>query len=192
MRILGIVCSPRKGGNTEILVRAALEAAREAGGETELILVADMNIAPCDGCGACLKNGTCKIKDDMQMIYEQLELAEGVVLGTPVYFMNVSAQAKAIMDRTYALLGGRKLRGKVAAAIVAARRVGAGEVLSLLYPYFMVHGMIVAGGGIGYGMEKGDVRQGVGGSPSLSALDEARAVGRNVVRMVVRLSKART
>jgi len=192
MRILGIVCSPRKGGNTEILVRAALEAAREAGGETELILVADMNIASCDGCGTCLKNGMCKIKDDMQMIYEQLELAEGVVLGTPVYFMNVSAQAKAIMDRTYALLGGRKLRGKVAAAIVAARRVGAGEVLSLLYPYFMVHGMIVAGGGIGYGMEKGDVRQGVGGSPSLSALEEARAVGRNVVRMVARLSKART
>jgi len=192
MRILGIVCSPRKGGNTEILVRAALEAAREAGGETELILVADMNIAPCDGCGTCLKNGMCKIKDDMQMIYEQLELAEGVVLGTPVYFMNVSAQAKAIMDRTYAILGGRKLRGKVAAAIVAARRVGAGEVLSLLYPYFMVHGMVVAGGGIGYGMEKGDVRQGVGGSPSLSALEEARAVGRNVVRMVARLSKART
>lgn len=192
MRILGIVCSPRKGGNTEILVRAALEAAREAGGETELILVADMNIAPCDGCGTCLKNGMCKIKDDMQMIYEQLELAEGVVLGTPVYFMNVSAQAKAIMDRTYAFLGGRKLRGKVAAAIVAARRVGAGEVLSLLYPYFMVHGMIVAGGGIGYGMEKGDVRQGVGGSPSLSALEEARAVGRNVVRMVAQLSKART
>ncbi len=192
MRILGIVCSPRKGGNTEILVRETLEAAREAGGETELILVADMNIAPCDGCGTCLKNGTCKIKDDMQMIYEQLELAEGVVLGTPVYFMNVSAQAKAIMDRTYALLGGRKLRGKVAAAIVAARRVGAGEVLSLQYPYFMVHGMIVAGGGIGYGMEKGDVRQGVGGSPSLSALEEARAVGRNVVRMVARLSKART
>jgi len=191
MRILGIVCSPRKGGNTEILVRAALEAACEAGGETELILVADMNIAPCDGCGACTKNGVCKIKDAMQMVYKQLELADGVILGTPVYFLNVSAQAKAIMDRTYALLRVRKLRGKVAAAIVAARRVGAGEVLSLLYPYFMVHGMVVAGGGIGYGLEKGDVRQGVGGSPSLSALDEARAVGRNVVRMIDRLSKSR-
>ena len=191
MRILGIVCSPRKGGNTEILVRAALEAACEAGGETELILVADMNIGPCDGCGACIKNGVCKIKDDMQMVYKQLELADGVILGTPVYFLNVSAQAKAIMDRTYALLRVRKLRGKVAAAIVAARRVGAGEVLSLLYPYFMVHGMVVAGGGIGYGLEKGDVRQGVGGSPSLSALDEARAVGRNVVGMIDRLSKSR-
>ena len=191
MRILGIVCSPRKGGNTEILVKEALEAAREAGGETELILVADKNITPCDGCGSCVENGTCKIQDDMQMIYEQLELADGVILGTPVYFANVSAQAKAIMDRTYSLLWSGKLRGKVAAAIVAARRVGAGQVLSLLYSYFAFHRMVAAAGGIGYGTEKGDVRQGVGGSPNLSALEEANAAGRSVVRMVNQLSKGR-
>ena len=191
MRILGIVCSPRKGGNTEILVKEALEAAREAGGETELILVADKNITPCDGCGTCVETGTCKIKDDMHMIYEQLELADGVILGTPVYFTNVSAQAKAIMDRTYSLLWSRKLRGKVAAPIVAARRIGAGQVLSLLYTYFAAHRMVAAGGGIGYGMEMGDVRQGVGGLPGLSALEEARAVGRSVVRMADQLSKGR-
>jgi len=188
MRVLGIVCSPRKGGNTEILVREALEAVREAGGETELILVADMNIAPCDGCGACDEDGTCRIEDDMQTVYQQLELADGLIFGTPVYFLNVSAQAKAVMDRTYAFLRGGKLRGKVAAAIVAARRVGAGQVLGLLYPYFTVQRMVIAGGGIGYGRGKGEVRQGVGGSPSLSAVEEARAVGRNVVRMVKQLS----
>ena len=191
MKILGIVCSPRKDGNTEILVREALEAASEAGAETELILVADKDIAPCDGCGACRKNGACNIKDDMQIIYEQLELADGVIFGTPVYFANVSAQAKAIMDRTYSFLAVRKLRGKVAAAIVAARRMGAAQVLSLLYSYFVVQRMIVAGGGIGYGMEKGEVRQGVGGSPSLSALEEARAVGMSVVRMLERFSKGK-
>jgi len=189
MKILGIVCSPRKGGNTEILVKEALEAAREAGGETELILVADKNIAPCDGCGGCEGDGICKIEDDMQTIYQQLELADGVIFGTPVYFVNVSAQAKAIMDRTYAFLRAGKLRGKVAAAIVVARRVGAAQVLSLLYAYFVGQRMIPAGGGIGYGREKGEVRQGVGGSPSLSAVEEARAVGRNVVRMVERLSR---
>ena len=191
MKILGIVCSPRKDGNTEILVREALEAASEAGAETELILVADKDIAPCDGCGTCRKNGACNIKDDMQIIYEQLELADGVIFGTPVYFANVSAQAKAIMDRTYSFLAVRKLRGKVAAAIVAARRMGAAQVLSLLYSYFVVQRMIVAGGGIGYGMEKGEVRQGVGGSPSLSALEEARAVGMSVVRMLERFSKGK-
>jgi multimeric flavodoxin WrbA len=188
MRVLGIVCSPRQGGNTEILVREALEAVREAGGETELILVADKNIAPCDGCGACDEDGICRIEDDMQTVYQQLELADGVIFGTPVYFLNVSAQAKAVMDRTYALLRVRKLRGKVAAAIVAARRVGAGQVLGLLYPYFTAQRMIVAGGGIGYGIGKGEVRQGVGGSPTLSAVEEARAVGRNVVWMVKQLS----
>ena len=192
MRILGIVCSPRKGGNTEILVTEALAAAREAGGETELVLVADKNIAACDGCGACRETGICKVKDDMQTIYEQLERADGVILGTPVYFLNVTAQAKAVMDRTYALLWGRKLRGKVAAAIVVARRLGAGQVLSILYPFFAVHRMIIAGGGVGYGVEKGDVREGVGGSPTLSALEEARAVGRNVVRMAEQLSKGKS
>ena len=191
MRILGIVCSPREGGNTEILVREALEGAKERGGETELMLVADKNIAPCDGCGACLKNGICRIKDDMQAIYQQLELADGVIFGTPVYFINVTAQAKAVMDRTYALLRVRKLRGKIAAAIVAARRVGAGQVLSLLYSYFNAQRMIIAGGGIGYGREKGDVREGVGGAPGLSALEEARAVGRNVVWMAERFARGK-
>lgn len=192
MKVLGIVCSPRKGGNTEILVREALKGVTEAGGETELVLVAGKNIAPCDGCEACVKSGICKIRDDMQNIYQKLELADGVIFGTPVYFLNVSAQAKAVMDRTYAFLGARKLRGKVAAALVVARRVGAGQVLSLLYTYFTVQRMIIAGGGIGYGREKGEVREGVGGSPVLSALEEARAVGRNVVWMLERLSKGKS
>ncbi|MBM3155318.1 MAG: flavodoxin family protein, partial [Chloroflexi bacterium] len=135
MRVLGICCSPRKGGNTEILVREALGAAREAGCETELILIAEKDIAPCDGCGSCLTTGTCKIKDDMQQVYDELERADGIILGTPVYFINVSAQAKAVIDRTYAFLYSRKLRGKVAAAIVASRRVGVGQVLSLLYSF---------------------------------------------------------
>lgn len=191
MRILGIVCSPRQGGNTEILVKEALEAARNAGAETELILVADKRITPCDGCGVCEENGTCRIKDDMQTIYQQLELADGVILGTPVYFANVSAQAKAVIDRTYALLRLGKLRGKVGGVIVAARRVGAGQVLSLLYTYFTAQRMIVAGGAIGYGRKKGEVRKGMGGSYSLSALEEAKAVGRNVVRLAEQLLKGR-
>jgi multimeric flavodoxin WrbA len=189
MKILGIVCSPRKGGNTEILVKEALEAAREAGGETELMLVAEKNIAPCDGCGACEGDGICVIDDDMQEMYQQLELADGVIFGTPVYFVNMTAQAKAIIDRTYPFLRAGKLRGKVAASIVVARRVGAAQVLSLMYSYFVAQRMIPAGGAIGYGREKGEVREGVGGTPVLSAVEEARAVGRNVVRMVARLSK---
>ena len=188
MQILGIACSPRKGGNTEILVREALEGASERGAETELVIVADKNITFCDGCGSCGKSGICKIKDDMQPIYEQLESADGVIFGTPVYFLGMSAQAKAVIDRTYAFLGVRGLRGKVAAALVAARREGGSQVLSSFYSYFAIQRMVIAGGGVGYGSTKGEVREGAGSSSNLSALQEARAVGRNVVRMVNQLS----
>ena len=189
MKVVGIVCSPRKEGNTEILVREALAAVQEAGGETELIRVADKSIAPCDGCGVCGEDGVCRIEDDMQAIYKELEQADGIIFGTPVYFVNVTAQAKAIIDRTYAFLRVRKLRGKVAGAIVVARRVGASQVLSLLYTYFMAQRMVIAGGGIGYGRKRGEVREGVGGSPTMSALEEARAVGRSVVGLIQQLRK---
>ena len=119
MKILGISCSPRAGGNTEIIIREALSKAEEEGAQTELVTLAQKNIAPCDACLSCLKTGKCHKKDDMQDIYRSLEEADGIILGTPSYFNNVSAQAKAVMDRTYLSLLHGKLRGKVAAAIVA-------------------------------------------------------------------------
>ena len=189
MKIVGIVCSPRKGGNTEILVAEALNAASEKGAETEIVLVADKQINPCDACDACLENGACVIEDDMQDIYQKLENADGIIFGTPVYFNNVSAQAKAVIDRTYALLWTGKLRGKVAGAAVAVRRVGAGQVLSLLYSWFTVQRMITAGGCIGYGRDTGEVREGPGGGPGSTALGEAGAIGKAMVRMVNRVSK---
>ena len=189
MKILGIVCSARKGGNTEIMVKEALDSAIETGAQVELLSVAGKNIAPCDGCGSCAKTGICHLQDDMQSIYQQLASADAVILGSPVYFCNVSAQAKAIMDRTFAFLPDMKLKGKVAASVLAVRRVGAGQTRNLLYDYFMVHGMIPVRGAIGYGREKGDVKQGVGASLTLSALEEARIVGTDIVYMVRQLSK---
>ncbi len=189
MKVLGIVCSGRKGGNTEILVKEALASAREAGAQTEVVSVVGKNIAPCDGCGSCRETGVCYIHDDMQSIYQQLDTADAIIFGSPVYFGSVSAQAKAIMDRTYLFLGDRRLKGKVAAPVLAVRRVGAGQTRNLLYSYFIGQGMIPIRGAIGYGREKGDVKQGVGGAHGLSALEEARTVGTDVVQMVRQLSK---
>ncbi|WP_054033572.1 flavodoxin family protein [Desulfatitalea tepidiphila] len=188
MKILGLVCSPRKAGNTEILVEAALSGAREKGAQTEWVCVADKQISPCDACGACAVDGICVIEDDMQEIYQKLELADGIIFGTPVYFLNVSAQAKAVMDRTYACYRTGKLRGKVAGAAVAVRRVGAGQVLSLLYSWFTAQRMITVGGCIGYGLEKGDVREGTGGGPGSTALGEAKSLGKAMVGMVHRIA----
>ena len=188
MKVVGIACSPREGGNTEILVREALSVVQESGAETELITIHDKTIYPCDGCEACVREGICRIKDDMQYIYQQLLSADAIIFGTPVYFQNVTAQAKAVMDRTFAFMWHYKLRGKVAAAIVVTRRIGGGQVRNLLYSYFLAQRMLVAGGAIGYGRKKGDVRDGPGGQPDTLALDETRGVAKAVVRLCQRLS----
>ncbi|MDD5081997.1 MAG: flavodoxin family protein [Dehalococcoidales bacterium] len=189
MKVVGIVCSPRRGGNTEILVREALDTIQESGGTTELITISGRNIAFCDGCRTCVEKGICHINDDMQEICQKLLECDGLILGTPVYFANVTAQAKAIMDRLYVLFSQRRLRGKVAGAIVIARRVGAGQVLSLLYSYFLAHRMYVAGGSIGYGRDRGDVKDGVGGGADTTALGEARNLGRAIISLHEQLSK---
>ena len=189
MRIAGLVCSPREGGNTEIMVREALDAVQELGGETELITVHDKTIKPCDACYACQKEGICPINDDMQGIYQQLEQCDGIILGTPVYYSNVSAQAKAVMDRLYALFLHNKLKGKVAGAVTVARVVGAGNVLSILYQYFVTNRMLIAGGAVGFGREKGAVREGSGIAPNTSALEEARRLGKAMVSLHQQVSK---
>jgi multimeric flavodoxin WrbA len=187
MKVLGIVGSPRREGNTEILVREALLAAGDAGAETEIVLLHGKTIAPCDGCHTCFQTGFCKIKDDMQPIYKQMEEADAIIFGSPVYFQNVTAQAKAVMDRTFQYLADMRLKGKVAAPILALRRVGAGQTRNLLYGYFQAHGMISVRGAIGYGPEKGEVRTGVGGSRGLLAMEEARNVGVDIVQMLSKI-----
>jgi multimeric flavodoxin WrbA len=187
MRILGIVGSPRKNGNTEILMKEVLKAAREGGCETEIFLMSQKHVAPCDACGTCFQVGSCVVQDDMQELYAMMERAQAIVFGSPVYFGSVSAQMKAAMDRMFAFLGRRALKDKVAGALVVTRRVGAINARALLYSFCIAQGMIVAGGAIGYGREPGDVLTGVGGGIDMSAIEEARLLGTNVVQLAKRL-----
>ena len=175
-------------GNTEILVSEALATAREAGAETDIFLVAGKKIEGCDGCGSCSENGTCRINDDMQSLYQQMKTADAIIFGSPVYFHSVTAQTKAIMDRTFCFLRDRPLKGKVAAPILALRRVGGGQTRIQLYGYFLSQGMVPVRGAIGYGREKGDVKEGVGGNIGFTALEEARAAGKDIVEMLQKLS----
>jgi multimeric flavodoxin WrbA len=190
MRVLGIVGSARKGGNTEIMVREALATAQKMGAQTDIFLMSEKNVAPCDGCGACKTTGVCGVKDDMQELYRQMEAADAILWGTPVYFHTMSAQMKIVMDRTIAFLNPpeRRLKGKVAAAYVATRRVGAAATRSQLINFFVIHGMIPIRGAIGYGLDKGEVRQGVGGS-NPSALVEVQNATVEMIEMVRRLTR---
>ncbi len=187
MKVLGIVGSPRKGGNTEIMIEEALAAAREAGAETDIFLVYDKTIAGCDGCHSCFQTGSCKIKDDMQSLYKKMEEADAILFGTPVYFHSYTAQAKAIIDRTFCFLRDKPLNGKVAAPVLTLRKVGAGQTRVQLYGWFMSQGMVPVRGAIGYGREKGDVKTGEGANIGMTALEEARATGKEVVEMVNKL-----
>ena len=103
MRVLGIAGSPRRGGNTDLLLAEVMKGAASWGAEVKTIVLSQLNIAPCQHCDACLETGRCQVKDDMQMVYDELERADRIVLASPVHFMGVTAQTKAMIDRCQAL-----------------------------------------------------------------------------------------
>ena len=113
MKILLINGSPRQHGNTDILLDKVAEGVRLAGREAETIRLADLAIHPCIGCGHCEAEGVCVIEDDMTALYDKLVSADRVVIGTPVYFYGVTAQAKAFIDRCQALWCRKYLLGLI-------------------------------------------------------------------------------
>jgi multimeric flavodoxin WrbA len=103
MKFLGIFGSPRRQGNSDLLMQAFLQGGREAGASVEEIILRELKISPCLEIYHCFKDGTCPIKDDMRELYDKLLEADVVALASPVFFYSVSAQAKAMIDRTQAL-----------------------------------------------------------------------------------------
>ena len=183
MKILGISGSPRKNGNTEILLRETLQATEQMDCTTSMFFLSEKTVAPCRACGGCFQSGECVIEDDMRELSSLMSNADAIIWATPVYFGYASAQMKAVMDRTFAKLQKRSLKGKIAGVLAVTRRVGAAQARSLLNSFCIAHGMIVAGGAIGYGREPGDVLTGVGGGINMTAMGEARLLGENVVNI---------
>jgi multimeric flavodoxin WrbA len=103
IKVLGIYGSPRKGGNTDLLLDEALRGTKEAGATVDSLRVCDFKITPCRGCHDCTKAGICAIKDDMQSIYPRLLNADIVILASPIFFYGVTGWAKALIDRSQAL-----------------------------------------------------------------------------------------
>lgn len=101
--VLAIFGSPRRGGNTDRLLEAFLRGAEEGGARSERVHAAEEAIHPCDGCQRCEIEGRCVIEDGMQRVYGLIDEADLIALASPVYFYGVTAQAKALIDRTQAL-----------------------------------------------------------------------------------------
>lgn len=178
MKILAVSCSPRKKGNTEIMLGEALQGAKADGAEVELYSVSGKNIEPCDGCWTCMKNGQCHIKDDMQELYDKLLAADGIIFGTPIYFYAMTGQAKTVMDRTMPLNHPeRNLANKVGGVVVVAGSLGLIDAVKDLYFYIVSHRMLPANFVAAYGGAKGDVNK----------LEKGRKAARDLGRQMVQL-----
>lgn len=101
--VLGIAGSPRRDGNSDVLLRAALEGAEAAGAATQTVALRDMRLSPCVECNSCYRTGQCRIDDDYQDIFHRLREADHVVFATPIFFMAVAAQGKLLIDRCQCL-----------------------------------------------------------------------------------------
>ncbi len=103
MNIIGIIASPRREGNTAWIVNKILEGAKEQGAETQVWYISDLDIKPCRGCWGCHKGDQgCVIEDDMQKLNEAIDRAGVIVFGSPIYMMQMTAQAKIFVDRMFA------------------------------------------------------------------------------------------
>ena len=167
MKVLAINGSARKDGNTAAMLRMALSEIEAEDIGTELLQLHGKNIHGCIACMKCWekKDGHCAVKNDMlNEIVDKMVAADGMLIGSPTYFANVSSNIKSIIDRAgmVALANGAMLARKVGAAVVAVRRGGAIHVFNSINHFYFINQMVVPGSSywnLGRGLEPGDVEQ---------------------------------
>ncbi len=179
MKILGVSFSPRKEGNTVAMLKEVLAAAKKEGAEVELYSVAGKNIQPCDGCWACTKTGKCHIKDDTAELLDKMCAADGLILGTPIYFWGMTAQAKAVIDRTISLnKPEHSLNNKVCGVVASCGSLGMVDALKDFSYYIIQRRMLPANQVSAYLMGPDDLKK----MPKcLAALSD---LGRQIVALV--------
>lgn len=166
MFALAINGSPRLGGNTEFLLNEVLSPLKESGWETEIVQIGGTIMRGCTACGACFKNKDMKCiiaGDKFNQIMEKMARADAIIIGSPTYFTDVTAEIKALIDRVgyVAIANNRILSGKIGAAVVAVRRAGAVHTYDTINHLFQISGMIIPGStywNLGIGREKGEVQ----------------------------------
>lgn len=187
MKVLGIMGSPRRQSNTEILLDRALEGSREMGAEVEKLAVSELKVRPCLEIYACLKDGRCAIKDDMQRVYDKLLEADHIAFASPIFFYGLTSQAKAIVDRCQALWvrrhvlnmdeGDERTRRGIFISVGATRgeRLFDGVVLTVKY-FFDAIGVRYAGDLLVRGVDgEAHIRE------HATALEDALSLGRQLV-----------
>lgn len=150
MKVVAFNGSPRRDGNTFQSLKIVLGELQKEGVETELVQLGGRRVFGCLACNKCweMKNGSCVRKDDdMNEFIAKAFAADGIIIGSPVYFSNVSPEVKAFIDRCgfVALANGGLLKGKTGAAVLAVRRAGATFAYSAINFFFGINEMVVPG-----------------------------------------------
>ena len=193
MKVLAINGSARKDGNTAILIHTVFEELHQAGIETEMVQLSGKIIEPCRACWACGGRKKCVHKKDLfQEIFEKMTQADGIILGSPVYTANISANMQAFLERASVVTDMNRsenlFRHKVGAAVTAARRGDALTTLDTMYHFFMLQNMFVVGSSywaFGYGQMPGDVQKDEEG------LDTMKNLGQNMAYLLKALEERR-
>jgi multimeric flavodoxin WrbA len=182
MKVLGINGSARLNGNTAIMLTTALEALAVEGIETELVQLGPKCLPGCIACYKCFENKDqrCAVDDAMNGYIEKMIEADGILLGSPTYFADVTSNMKALMDRSgmVSRANGDMFRRKAGAAVVTARRGGAIHTFDTLNHFFFIGQMIVPGSSywnMGYGREPGQVKGDDEGLMTMRVLGENMA-----------------
>jgi multimeric flavodoxin WrbA len=180
MKVVAFNGSPRKDGNTTILINRLFRELEKEGVETELVQLSGKEIHGCIACSKCFENKDrrCAVKTDIanECIEKMIE-ADGIILGSPVYFTDVTAEMKALIDRAgYVSMANRGMyTNKVGAVVVAVRRSGATHTLDTMSHFFLAGQMIMVGRSIGVGREKGEVEKDKEGIQGVEALGKRMA-----------------
>ena len=188
MKVLAVNGSARKDGNTAVLIHRVLEELQKEGIETELIQLAGQSIEPCRACWACGGQKNCvHKKDSFRDIFEKMQEAGGILLGSPVYSANISAKMQALLERAAVVcdMNPGLLTHKAGPAVTAARRGGALHAADAMNHFFLNHEMIVPGSSywnMAYGQLPGDVEKDMEGLSNMANL------GKNMAYLLKRLN----
>ena len=180
-RILSISGSPRRGGNTEILLETALHPLAEAGHRVEAFHLSSKKVGPCIACEKCAADGVCFIDDDMPALLDGVRDCDAVIVGSPVYNRNLTAQLQAVFNRFHCVIKKRPLQGRIVfggAIAVGGAPNSQGIVLNTLYNFLLSLGVCCVPGALNgvsvVAREKGEVLS------QSKSLEEARALGENL------------
>jgi len=190
MKVVAFNGSPRKDGNTHTLLRAVLAEVEQEGIETEIVQLGGRNIRGCIACLKCFENRNRRCAVDKDILNEcigKMEAAEGILLGSPTYFANMSTEVKALIDRAGLVAKANEdmFRRKVGAAVVAVRRAGAVHTMDSINHFFTIGQMIIPGSSywnIGVGREKGQV------SGDEEGMRTMQTLGRNMAWLIKKLA----